>query len=1377
MVEWNVSLYVPPDRQPGTYLIGEFAPVFDGIENGWSSNRITLTARVSYGRPVFSNLEAFANNTVTVTAGDRVGVDVVGRYDGAAGSIPCGQLNLGVVNDQAAQFRADEGAPGEWEQHGWRSESRVAADGCLGNVSYGQKVGWAVQLYVPPNTPSGQHLVGTFSPVFDGYEREGWAEIKIPIYVNVTERRAVFDDLEAFSSSNVLVSPGDDATIVVAGTYEGGAGNIPCAELNLGVVGDVPALFRDDADASGLWEQHGWRSDNRVAAAGCNGEANGGEEVQWHVKVHVPPGTAAGTYPIGTFAPVVDAEWGNWAASQISLLVTVPGPAIQNLEAFSSNSVTVTAGDRVGIVVAGTYVGGRDNIPCGLFNLGVFDNVDANFRDDVDAPGVWEQHGWRSANRVAATGCIGEAVPGQRMQWDVKLYVPPDTAPGTYPVGRFSPVFDTVDQGWSGNTIDLSVVVTSATGQPDDGSLRFDNLTAFSSNEIAVAAGERASIVVTGSYNGGKGPIPCDQLNLGVVGDADASFRDDADPAGGWLSGNRVAPQGCDGEVTEGEEVQWLVPLYVPAKTEPGTHLVGNFSPVYDGVDNGWAEGQISLFVAVPAPATTLDVAATPSPPPAEEPLVASTPEGGGPTVDIVVEATVTPAAEGTVTRDPAPTETAAPEPTLVETLAVATEPTTAIETPAGEGTVLPPEFAGTWSGTATQVNPAGEFPLTITFTGARLQETVATIDYPDDACGGELRLDRVDSGSIQLGEQVFVPGPNCVDGGAMTLTLNTDGTMDYSWNTADGATSAGATLELTSGPGDVPTEPAGDATSAAPTEPDLATSSPEPTESVTPVETPVIESIETEASEGSGDSLPPEYAGTWQGVAVQDDPPDEFPLTIAFTGSTVGEVVATIEYPSYDCTGELTLDRVETDRGRIVLLEDITVGEGVCADGGSLALYAETDGSLTFDWSSADSSLNASAALTPVGDVTDTSIGSDDGSLGETPEPAPDDGAKDNIDEGDAWVPQALEDLLPGESDLPVEMSLTIDEERTQDELATLFGPGPDETNTLLQEWGWLANTYREFGAESAAADSFTTTSLSVSAHQFDSESGASQALNYFMADSASTYGIAETPVGLDAGLEPLGNEARALAGPSDDENMVILYVRIDAFMVRVSGTSPSGDPTADVETLARTLLSGSTESPDVVVDESQPDLDTGIEEPDSPVGGTTIIQSNDEGEPEPPDDQSDEFEDPVITEPENESPEPLTEDPAAEGAERAAIELSQLEASRDFDGLYDTMHPDAQAIIPREVVVGWYGDDLASKDAGELTVTAVRFVDWTWDVNGVTYANSAEIDFVQPYFENGVQTDVTSTVRLAEVDGQWRWFFGPSREFVDAQIEEYAP
>lgn len=128
---------------------------------------------------------------------------------------------------------------------------------------------------------------------------------------------------------------------------------------------------------------------------------------------------------------------------------------------------------------------------------------------------------------------------------------------------------------------------------------------------------------------------------------------------------------------------------------------------------------------------------------------------------------------------------------------------------------------------------------------------------------------------------------------------------------------------------------------------------------------------------------------------------------------------------------------------------------------------------------------------------------------------------------------------------------------------------------------------------------------------------------------------------------------------------------------------------------------------------------------------------------------------------------------DADARMAANTAVWLSVLEVTEGFDELYDRMHPDAQAIVPREAVVGWYTNDFASLGPDVITVRDVRFVAWTWEVTGTTYPNTAEVSYEQPFADGSVVADV---VRLVEHDGAWGWFFGRSRAFVDEQIATYA-
>jgi predicted metalloprotease len=124
---------------------------------------------------------------------------------------------------------------------------------------------------------------------------------------------------------------------------------------------------------------------------------------------------------------------------------------------------------------------------------------------------------------------------------------------------------------------------------------------------------------------------------------------------------------------------------------------------------------------------------------------------------------------------------------------------------------------------------------------------------------------------------------------------------------------------------------------------------------------------------------------------------------------------------------------------------------------------------------------------------------------------------------------------------------------------------------------------------------------------------------------------------------------------------------------------------------------------------------------------------------------------------------------------AANAARELSALEAERDFDALYERMHPDALAIVPRSAVVGWYESYFADRETSELEVTGVEAEPWTWEVTGDTYDDAVTVEFVQPYTVDGVVTDVSGEVHLVPFGDDWGWFFGASRAFVDQQVSLY--
>jgi predicted metalloprotease len=140
----------------------------------------------------------------------------------------------------------------------------------------------------------------------------------------------------------------------------------------------------------------------------------------------------------------------------------------------------------------------------------------------------------------------------------------------------------------------------------------------------------------------------------------------------------------------------------------------------------------------------------------------------------------------------------------------------------------------------------------------------------------------------------------------------------------------------------------------------------------------------------------------------------------------------------------------------------------------------------------------------------------------------------------------------------------------------------------------------------------------------------------------------------------------------------------------------------------------------------------------------------------------------------PERVAPAEQADDILSEAAE-AAREFSLLEADRDFDALYDRMHPDARAVVPRSAVVGWYESFFTNRETDELTVDDVVYEPWTWGVSGVRYDDAVTVRFLQPYWIDGELTEVPGEVHLVESADGWGWFFGASAAFVDEQIALY--
>ena len=125
---------------------------------------------------------------------------------------------------------------------------------------------------------------------------------------------------------------------------------------------------------------------------------------------------------------------------------------------------------------------------------------------------------------------------------------------------------------------------------------------------------------------------------------------------------------------------------------------------------------------------------------------------------------------------------------------------------------------------------------------------------------------------------------------------------------------------------------------------------------------------------------------------------------------------------------------------------------------------------------------------------------------------------------------------------------------------------------------------------------------------------------------------------------------------------------------------------------------------------------------------------------------------------------------------AAATAAEILRLAGERKFNNMYDYMHPDAMAVVPRAAAVGTFTDVYATVQAGQAQIVGVEMAPWTWGVTGQRYSNAAKVSFVQPYVdENNAQQWLEDDMYLVNSGGEWRWFFGSTAAAVQEAIATY--
>ncbi|MGD9712166.1 MAG: neutral zinc metallopeptidase [Thermomicrobiales bacterium] len=119
----------------------------------------------------------------------------------------------------------------------------------------------------------------------------------------------------------------------------------------------------------------------------------------------------------------------------------------------------------------------------------------------------------------------------------------------------------------------------------------------------------------------------------------------------------------------------------------------------------------------------------------------------------------------------------------------------------------------------------------------------------------------------------------------------------------------------------------------------------------------------------------------------------------------------------------------------------------------------------------------------------------------------------------------------------------------------------------------------------------------------------------------------------------------------------------------------------------------------------------------------------------------------------------------------------IFSLAAARDFNALYDSMHPDSQAVISRTVALNLFNDVYARTLVDQSQIVGMEFGEWTWEVNGATYPDAVRVDIVQLILDDSNKPSWASdTLYLAKTNGNWLWFISDSRDFIDEVNQTYA-
>jgi hypothetical protein len=160
---------------------------------------------------------------------------------------------------------------------------------------------------------------------------------------------------------------------------------------------------------------------------------------------------------------------------------------------------------------------------------------------------------------------------------------------------------------------------------------------------------------------------------------------------------------------------------------------------------------------------------------------------------------------------------------------------------------------------------------------------------------------------------------------------------------------------------------------------------------------------------------------------------------------------------------------------------------------------------------------------------------------------------------------------ILPSEEQVPNDLAVIDDGERTLEDVTSGFSD-PDEAATMFRGWGWERNVIRAFHTPAdATTDPNKIDGIYISIHEFGSPEEAAEALDYSVEVHLGDTTLSENNPDKD---KELGESSRVLFGEQPYGDEITIYARQGDALIRLSASSPEGDPTEEAVSLMEWMI-----------------------------------------------------------------------------------------------------------------------------------------------------------------------------------------------------------